>query len=474
MTVRLGGAVSSVTASGAAAGVDRTFGYPEKPGAFQTLVGALQDGSEDVAVQILGDSTGNDSYEWVQQVAARLAALYPAYNVNHLLWDDAIQAFDASTVVRAASQVSPYGMGTRSVAFTPPAIGGGYGAYIPGNEIAWFAGDIDVRVRVALTNWTPAGASDQCLLARFGAAPLRAFRLSIDRNSAKPSWTWSTDGTTLNQQLCPAALPAVNGQEMWVRVTHQMNDGAGHNVVTFWWSAANDGLTWTQLGQFVNAGAIAGLINPGNAQNWELGARQGNLETMIGVVSAVEIRDGIAGPTLNNLSMDAWHVGVFDFFTQLGASPTLTFVNCSKPGADITYLTDATRFQKATRDYNTAVVFLSCSHNDGKNFGPSYLTLWDAWLAQVRARFPRANVVVIAQNPRTAPATNIREHAIRRRSLIQWAARNSLTVIDVYRAFLEAGAPMSVLVDPADGIHPTVAGQQVWTTAVMTAIQRRV
>ena len=101
-------------------------------------------------------------------------------------------------------------------------------------------GDIDLRVQVAMDDWTPAGAST--LIGKWDAA-LRSFTLRVNADGTL-SLIWTADGTTSITKSSTAATGITDGAVKWVRVTLDVNNGASGNDVKFFLS--DDGTTWTQ------------------------------------------------------------------------------------------------------------------------------------------------------------------------------------------------------------------------------------
>lgn len=431
---------------------------PEKPGAFQSLLAALDDAEESVALQVLGDSTGDETDEWVYLVTQYLAGLYPAYSVDYRVWNDGTQAYGTPVAI----QTGPNGARYQQWA------GVSLPSTIPGSEITAFTGDVDVRVKAtSATGWS-AGAV-QILACRYGAAGNRAFKFGVDA-TGHPVYVWSTDGTTLNTATCSATTASAgisSATPTWFRVTHTMNNGSSGNGVQFWYST-DDG-TYTQLGSTITtAGALTTLYGPASSVNWEIGVSSNTSEKLTGKIYQVRILQGLNGPDLAPEQVDAWLSGS----AITGGSPTLYVVNGSKPGADLSYLSDSTRLPKMTPKFGQAAVILSCSHNDS-SFGPTYLSSWDSWLTAIRARLPLAATVVLSQNPRLSSVVSNHAHAIRRRQLIAWAMKNGCGHVDTYRAFMLDGRALSTLIN-ADGVHPAVGtGRLVWAQAVMQALTKR-
>ena len=100
-------------------------------------------------------------------MATGLASRYPAYTIIHRIWNDATQAFDAPVTVQTAPS------GVRSVRMTKSLI-------IAAASVRHIAGDIDVRVKVSLDDWTP--AAQNTVMGRFGSSGARAWRMYVNTN----------------------------------------------------------------------------------------------------------------------------------------------------------------------------------------------------------------------------------------------------------------------------------------------------
>jgi hypothetical protein len=129
-------------------------------------------------------------------------------------------------------------------------------ASTPDSVAASVTGDIDIRVKVALDDWTPAAIS--VLLAKStAAADQRSYALSVTTAGLLQIQT-SPDGTAaaLVTSASTVAPTIANGAALWVRATLDVDNGAAGNTATFYTST--DGATWTQLGAaVVNAGTTS-------------------------------------------------------------------------------------------------------------------------------------------------------------------------------------------------------------------------
>lgn len=438
-------------------------------GAFGGVTGALADGVS-ASLMVMGDSTGNDTGEWVDLVARDLGSLNPTCRVQMKTWDGATERLGPWNVIQAGSlgerhaivpATLPRSLTTRSADITAPT------------------GDLDIRVKVALDDWTPAGLAT--LVARYGGAGARSWTMSLNPGGTRLQLDWSTDGTATFASAPPPNMALLaDGVTKWVRMTLDVDNGAGGYTCTSYIS--DDGITWTQLGQNITAGVTS--VYSGGTQEYEIGGRSTNAQPAPGKYYEVQIRDGIDGPIVNPQPIDSWTRRIASdalAFNAFGGSPTLYVINGSHPGADLTYLTDATRIKRLLPPMPGALVFLSCSHNDREYVGTEYAARSDTALTALRARIGNtAAFCVITQNPQLPPIdlALAQNNSRRRRERLTWAARNALYSIDTYKAFLDdTRGPAALL--KVDGIHPTVdqvnfnaqTGSRLWADTVLAAFK---
>jgi hypothetical protein len=164
-----------------------------------------------------------------------------------------------------------------------PGIVGSY-ASMP-HSAALNVTDLDVRAKVALVDWTP--SVRQTFVARRPASPNQAFQFHIDANSGGVLTlsVWP-DGITASGASSTVAVPASDGEAIWIRATRVGSTGA----IKFYTSS--DGVTWTQLGadRTSTAGGLPNVtaeLRVGHA-----GAGGGELR---GKVYYAEVRKGIDG-----------------------------------------------------------------------------------------------------------------------------------------------------------------------------------
>lgn len=168
------------------------------------------------------------------------------------------------------------------------------GNYIstPDSVVNSITGDIDIRVKVALDDWTSTTLF-QSLISKFGgAASNAAFMLRMSGTAGRPQFRWSVDGTTILSAVATAAVPFAAGATGWVRVTFDVDNGAGGNTATF--LTSTDGITWTALGSPVTTAGVTSIFDSTAAM--ELGGAVGGTNAVAGTIFYAEVRNGIAGP----------------------------------------------------------------------------------------------------------------------------------------------------------------------------------
>ena len=136
-----------------------------------------------------------------------------------------------------------------------------------------------------------------------------------------------------------AAVPFANATEGWVRVVHDVDNGAGGNDVKFYTST--DGIAWTQLGTTITTAGVTSIFP--STSRYSVGARGlGSSEAFAADsrIYEVQVRDGINGPSVVPYLPDAWEVINTGFPTFEGA-PVLTWVMAEHPARDLAELPGA-------------------------------------------------------------------------------------------------------------------------------------
>lgn len=151
-------------------------------------------------------------------------------------------------------------------------------------------GDIDIRARVALDDWTPAGEST--LIAKYTATGnQRSYALAVTATGAL-IFRWSENGTAEKTATSTVVNTYTNGTTHWVRATLDVDNGAAGNTARFYTS--EDGSTWTQLGADVVTATATSIF--ASTAVLEIGGQTlGTVNRMAGKFFRGQVLTGIAG-----------------------------------------------------------------------------------------------------------------------------------------------------------------------------------
>jgi lysophospholipase L1-like esterase len=426
--------------------------------AADQLRAALDIGVQSVGIGVITDSTAASSARWSYLLGQKIGAKYPSYTVQWWLWDDTNQDYFRPQVIQTGAGGARYS--------TAAASSYAFQADSAQNSIT---GDIDVRICVALDSWTVPG--EACFVSKFGGAGQRSFRFSYGSGfTNKLLMEVTTDGTTLiSANPTVAYTPPADGAIAWLRATRVSSTG----VVAFYTST--DGNTWTQLGANVNGTSGAIFDSTTELQVNGRGGSGAAGNGFAGKVYEVQVRNGISGNVVAPILVEHWDnqtsAGTLRQSWPTGGAPVLNVINGARSGADITYLADTTRLPKLLLNAGQKVVIAGCSHNDAGRLGQAnLLSYWDTLLSYVGTYLPRANFAAQGENPRTSPAVNITDHAMRQHEIAGWARKNNVGFIDIYRPFVADSRGLASLVNN-DGIHPSDAtGSPLWASTTYAAL----
>lgn len=155
-------------------------------------------------------------------------------------------------------------------------------------------GDIDIRAKIAMDDWTP--AADTSIVSKYTTTGnQRSYSLQVLTTGAL-NLQWSEDGTAQISKTSTANLSALaNGATKWIRATLDVDNGAVGNDVKFYTS--DDGTTWTQLGTTVTTAAVTSIF--ASTAVLELGSRTaGTAGNMAGKIFEAEVLSGIGGTSV--------------------------------------------------------------------------------------------------------------------------------------------------------------------------------
>lgn len=431
-------------------GIAPNQAYPS----LRALKAALQSGVT-TGIQVLTDSTGNETFEWPYTFAQLLAVAYPNYTVKHLLWDDATQDYAAPTTIQTGASGARY----------MDLVNGNYPRKLASSAAPHLTGIIDVRLDLTCEDWTPPNSFGATILCgESGGTGAWAWSLGLHTSGALIFY-YSTDGTALSSMINYISVGIADGSRYWVRGVFTPDDGAGNRLFKAYKST--DGITWAQVGATVTtAGVVVVKDQVALGMPYLLGSQSTASNTTYFRVHEVQIRDGLDGPSICPRLPDGWSgYGAGTTCPVVGA-PVLTVVNGAKAGAAISYLDDSTRRLKLTPDYSQSISILSCSHNQAQMTGRSWYSAYAAWVANVKSRVG-SGVLALTQNPQTTAALDADAHARRRLDLCGFAKAIGVDVVDTFLGFLARTGWSSDYM--ADTIHPNAAGALVIRDQVKAA-----
>lgn len=206
-----------------------------------------------------------------------------------------------------------------------PGSSGNY-ASTPDSAANSITGDIDIRIKVAMDDWTPAGI--QTFASKYISSLATNFVIFLN-TAGTLRYDWSVGGVASGAKTSTAATGVSDGATKWIRVTHDADNDAGGNDVKFWLS--DDGGVGTQLGTTVTtAGTITARDDPSTTV--KLGTTTGSAFLMAGKIYRVQIYNGIEGtlavdfdPTLSLRRQTSLRGATGELWTinQSGATPAI-------------------------------------------------------------------------------------------------------------------------------------------------------
>lgn len=174
------------------------------------------------------------------------------------------------------------------------------GSYIltPDSSALDITGDIDLVCYAQAPSWA-GGSSGYGLISKATAPTELSYRLWISHGGGARFlvFQWSVDGTNLLSASPSVIIPAIDGGGIWIRVTMDVNDGAGNRVIRFYTSFAPPStavVSWTQLGATVTTSGTTSIFSStSDLKVGSLGA--GNEEDFAGKIYSAYIYNGIGG-----------------------------------------------------------------------------------------------------------------------------------------------------------------------------------
>lgn len=172
-----------------------------------------------------------------------------------------------------------------------PGTNGNY-ATTPDSVANSITGDIDIRVKAAMNDWTPS-TSKNIITKGQGAVGQLSYLIEL-ATDGRLNFFWSVDGTASLVLSSSTAVNVIDGAIKWIRVTFDIDNGAAGRTATFYTS--NDGITWNLLGIPQTSGGVTSIFD-GNSV-LALGANTTGSQGFVnGFIYYADIRNIIDGTT---------------------------------------------------------------------------------------------------------------------------------------------------------------------------------
>jgi hypothetical protein len=210
-----------------------------------------------------------------------------------------------------------------------PGVAGNY-ASTPDTAAVSITGDIDIRAKIAMDDWTP--ATSQTIIGKWSGSSNNSYALNIEPTGGVMKLYWSTTGSNTLTAASTIGNSIVDGTTKWVRATLDVDNGASGYSVQFFTS--DDGLTWTQFGSTVTVAGVTSIFDGNNTlQVGEIV----NVNSFRGKIFRAQVLNGING----TVAFDA------NFESSITSLLQTTFTESSTNGATVTINRSGSTFRSA-------------------------------------------------------------------------------------------------------------------------------
>ncbi|MDT9688200.1 hypothetical protein Q5762_07490 [Streptomyces sp. P9(2023)] len=181
-------------------------------------------------------------------------------------------------------------------------------------------GDIDVRIDITPEEWGGSHGGYELFGKYLTTGNQRSWRFMIT-GEGEALFTWSTNGSTITERRSTLRLPFGPGKRAALRVTVDVDNGAGGYTITMYTAATIDG-TWTQFDQLVTTAGTTSLFSSTAAL--EIGDITTVFFANVGRrIHAVEVRSGIGGTVVASPRFDQQAAGATSFTDSAGRAWTI-------------------------------------------------------------------------------------------------------------------------------------------------------
>jgi len=407
--------------------------------AANPLMAKLQRGKESCILQVLGDSTGDGLNRWPYLLSQKLAAKYPAYNVDYLYWNgtayDAVGAGSSSRVQPGAtpSPATVVDNMVRADSSTTP------GKTSDANAFDWFnvAGTHGIQSNKIYP------VTDNAVVSMNGQYADHTGTITLNASSNSTQRLYLRYQNATNNIHAQITVSGSSGANIIIyHVVNGANLGGTNGTVNLAFNTDYP-ITWSCIGNQISV-TVNGVTVNKTLPAVDLAA---NAWLSASSTIAMLSRTG-AGVKWSNLAIT-------------NVAPTLTVRSGSTSGQICSYSqTNFTAQVPTSPDYT----IINYGHNEGfQDARPQYLRLVD----QLLSTFPKTPVAATLQNPRAKTDVNYSNGLARMNSISTLATNEGWGIIDVCSLYLADPNYATTLLN-SDGLHPSNAGgSPLWASEVM-------
>lgn len=230
-------------------------------------------------------------------------------------------------------------------------------------------GDLELVFRVSADDWTPA-TSNRYLFGKWNTSQ-QSWLVELTTGGLLRLY-WSTTGTDTLSSTSGAAVPFTDDTNYWVKITLDVDNGAGGSQGRFYYAAdqATEPTSWTQL-TAPAAGVGTTSIFAGTA-NVHVGAAQSLTPNFPGRFYRFILRSGIGGSTVLDVDTSVLtDDGATSFTATTGQTVTIA------RGTGATYKTEVVIPGRPSRILNGTSDYGEVADNASLDFGASdSFTVW--------------------------------------------------------------------------------------------------
>lgn len=151
-------------------------------------------------------------------------------------------------------------------------------------------GDIDIRIRASMFDWTP--GAQQVFACKWGSLAAEDAWIVQMFSTDRIRFNWTPDGVSFLNATATAATAIPDGGVGWLRVTFDADNGAAGRSVRFFKAADETSMpgSWTQIGSTVTTAGVTSIQD--STGTLQIGASAGGT-VMNGKIYRVQVRSNI-------------------------------------------------------------------------------------------------------------------------------------------------------------------------------------